>query len=70
MILRSGGHASPWEWWGFASTSIKVGNKLYEKKKIRIMSLRRCKERHVLNATMEDEMRQLHVRLDAMETKR
>jgi hypothetical protein len=31
------------------------------------MSPRRCRERPVVNATMEEEMRQLHARLDAME---
>jgi hypothetical protein len=32
------------------------------------MSPRRCIERPVVNVAMEEEMRQLHVRLDSMET--
>jgi hypothetical protein len=32
------------------------------------MPPRRCRERPVVNATMEEEMRQLRARLDAMET--
>jgi hypothetical protein len=35
--------------------------------KFRIMSSRRGRERPVVNASMEEEMRQLHPRLDAMD---
>jgi hypothetical protein len=45
-----------------------VGNKLCVKRKFRIMPPRRCRERPVVNAAMEEEMRQLRARLDAMET--
>jgi hypothetical protein len=43
-------------------------NNLCEKRKFRIMPPRRRRERPVVNATMEEEMRQLRARLDAMET--
>jgi hypothetical protein len=32
------------------------------------MPPRRCKDRPVVNASMEEEMRQIHARLDTMET--
>jgi hypothetical protein len=31
---RPGGFPSPWEWWRFESSGIRVGNKLCEKNKI------------------------------------
>jgi hypothetical protein len=43
-------------------------NKLCEKEIFRIMPPRRRRDRPVVNAAMEEEMRQLCARLDAMET--
>jgi hypothetical protein len=42
-------------------------NKIHEKVIFKIMPPRRRRERHVVNETMEEEMRQLRASLDAME---
>jgi hypothetical protein len=71
---RPGGRASPRRWWGFASSGIRAlifsvdKQEKIERRKLGIMPPRRRRDRPVVNATMEEEMRQLCARLDAMET--